>query len=235
MAREYRPLSGPKSFGDRLLEAGLITRTQLDVALEQQDKTTGRRQRLGRLLVDLGFLSAGDLSRMLSVHFGLPAARPSLLDADARAVHCLPAGVARRYRAVPCRIVDGVLLVAVADALAPAAVDELQVLSGLPTVLYLASEVDVEAALLKHYGPQSRYMSRLLELLDHLGQLADRREQLARLVAAAERETRDLEHDDQVGRTIEQLRHDADAVIGALTVISTDAHDPSATPLQIAT
>ena len=234
MGRDYRSLSRPKSFGDRLLEAGLITRTQLDAALDQQETSTERRQRLGRILVELGFLTEADLIQMLSVHLGLPVARFPLLEADARALQCIPAGVARRHRALPCRIVDGVLLVAVADALAPAVIQELQVLSGLPTLTYVASEVDVEAGLLKHYGPQSTYMSRLRNLVDTLNELADHREQLARLVAEAERETRDLEDDDRLRRALEQLCRDSDAVVRVLTVITTGPHESSPAPLRLA-
>jgi type IV pilus assembly protein PilB len=152
MVREYRSLSGPKSLGDRLLEAGLITRTQLDVALDHQRAASDGGQRLGRTLVQLGFLSDRDLIPLLSVHLGIPVAPFSIVEAEERAVTSVPAGVARRHRAVPWRVVSGCLLVAVADAPTSRAVEELQVVSGHPVLLYLVSEADIDGALLNHYG-----------------------------------------------------------------------------------
>ena len=67
MLARYRPLRGPKRLGDRLLEAGLITRTQLDAALDQQAGGRDPHCHLGRVLVDLGFLTDRDLLQMLGV------------------------------------------------------------------------------------------------------------------------------------------------------------------------
>ena len=173
-SREYRSLSGPKRLGDRLLEAGLITRTQLDGALDQQQAGVVPRQRLGRTLVGLGFLTDRDLTQMLSVHFAIPVAPFSIAEADERAIALVPARVARRRRALPCRIVGGSLLIAVADAAPPAMIDELQTVSGLPVLLYLASDVDLEAALPKHYGDADATLpSRLRELASTLENLVD--------------------------------------------------------------
>jgi hypothetical protein len=172
-SREYRSLSGPKRLGDRLLEAGLITRTQLDGALDQQAGVVPR-PRLGRTLVALGFLTDRDLTQMLSVHFAIPVAPFSIAEADERAIALVPARVARRCRALPCRIVGGSLLIAVADAAPPAMIDELRTVSGLPVLLYLASDVDLEAALPKHDGDAAATLpSRLRELAGKLEYLGD--------------------------------------------------------------
>jgi len=178
-SREYRSLSGPKRLGDRLLEAGLITRTQLDGALDQQQAGVDPRRRLGRTLVELGCLTDRDLTQMLSVHFAIPVAPFSIAEPDARAIALLPARVARRRRALPCRIVGGSLLIAVADAAPPAMVDELQAVSGLPVLLYLASDVDLEAALPKRYGDAvATLSSRLRELAGTLERRGDDDEHL---------------------------------------------------------
>jgi type IV pilus assembly protein PilB len=173
-SREYRSLRGPKRLGDRLLEAGLITRTQLDGALDQQQAGVAPRQRLGRTLVELGFLTDRDLTQMLSVHFAIPVAPFSIAEADERAIALVPARVARRRRALPLRIVGGSLLIAVADAAPPAMVDELQTVSGLPVLLYLASDVDLEGAWPKRYDDAVVTLpSRLRELAGKLEHLVD--------------------------------------------------------------
>jgi Type II secretion system (T2SS), protein E, N-terminal domain len=216
MAGDYRPLSGPRPLGDRLLEAGLITRTQLDVALEHQQAGIEGRRRLGQTLVQLGFLTGRELIQTLSVHLGIPIAPPSILEADERAGTTVPAGVARRHRAVPCLIVDGCLLVAVAGPVTADAVEELQAVSGLPVLLCLASEVDVDAALLKRYGPESIVAARLRELANGFLRLADGGERLARLLATAERERRELAEDRALCAELGRLRADLEALVRAV-------------------
>jgi hypothetical protein len=151
---EYRSLWGPKLFGDRLLEAGLITRTELDLALDHQ-RTGIDRQRLGRTLVELGILSDRDLIQMLGVHLAMPIAPFSIAEAEERAVRSVPAEVARRHRALPCRVFGGSLLVAVPDKVPSVVVEELEAVSGCPVLVYLSSEAEIDAALAKYYAHTS--------------------------------------------------------------------------------
>jgi PAS domain S-box-containing protein len=153
MARaDYDALSGPKRFGDRLLDAGLLTRTQLDLALDAQQARRGRRLRLGRTLVELGFLTERDLTQMLSIHLALPMAPFPITDPDARALGLLPSELALRHRALPCRLVKRALLVAVADTVPHAVSEELAGAARMPVLPYLAPEAELDAALREHYG-----------------------------------------------------------------------------------
>jgi len=169
--RDYHSLSGPKRLGDRLLEAGLVTRTQLDQALEQQG-TSSPRVRLGRVLTALGAVSERDLAQMLSVHFAIPLAPFPIADAEPRAVALLPAAVARRHRMLPCRVVAGALRVVVADPPPAALIETLRRASGLPVVVNLAPEPDVDAAVARHYadaGPTlAARLRELAEKVEHL-------------------------------------------------------------------
>jgi type II secretion system (T2SS) protein E len=221
---EYLSLRGPKRLGDRLLEAGLITRTQLDVALDRQQTALGPRHRLGRTLVELGFLTDPDLIQMLSVHFAIPVAPFSIADAEARAITLVPAKVACRHRAVPCRVVGGSLLLAVADAPPPAAVQEIETVSGIPVLLYLASEADIATALPKHYGDVGRpssLVARLHALARRFQRLADAHERLARSLTAPEHETSTLVDDDaRLRAELEQMRGDLEAALHSLADIA---------------
>jgi hypothetical protein len=49
--------------GDKLLEKGLITQVQLDAALAEQMKSPG--ERLGDILVRLGFITNGQIEKAL--------------------------------------------------------------------------------------------------------------------------------------------------------------------------
>ena len=224
-SREYLSLNGPNRLGDRLLEAGLITRTQLDVALEYQQRRVVGRQRLGRTLVELGFLTDHDLIQMLSVYFGIPVAPFTIADAEERAIMSVPAGLARRHRALPCRVVAGSLLLVVADGLPPTVVEEFQTVSGFSVLLYLGSEVEIEAALPKHYGRPSILPSRLRDLASHLRRLADGHERLALVLAASDQDAPTASEDARLRAEIEQMRGSIETLRKALADVSSELRD----------
>jgi Type II secretion system (T2SS), protein E, N-terminal domain len=141
----------PIRLGDRLIEAGLITRSELDSTLESLRENGLSKRRLGRTLVDLGFLSDRELTKILGVHFGIPVATFSVSDAEPAAIKELPAEFARRHRIIPCRLSADSLSVAAPGPLDAEVVNEIGRLTKHSVVIHLASERDVEAALAKFY------------------------------------------------------------------------------------
>jgi hypothetical protein len=179
-------LDRPDRLGDRLLQAGLITRTQLDTALLQQQARIDGGQRLGRTLVELGFLTERDLLQMLAVFRGMAVAPFAIADAEPRAIAAMPAYLARRHRAVPCRIVNGSLLVAAADALSREALADLEAVTGHPVLLYLGPEGEIDQALAHHYREPPIPPARLRDLGRRLLQLADDQERQGDAATRAE-------------------------------------------------
>jgi hypothetical protein len=58
-----------KVLGELMLEKGLITSSQLREALRTQRRS---QEKLGRILVELGYVSELDMFRAVSEQFGLP-------------------------------------------------------------------------------------------------------------------------------------------------------------------
>lgn len=98
--------------GDRLLESGLITRHQLDKALEKHVSTG---QKLGKTLVDLGYLHPDQLMKTLCEDAGIPYMPLGDAVPAPAALATIPETVARRFNSVPLRIENGRLLIAMAD------------------------------------------------------------------------------------------------------------------------
>ncbi len=98
--------------GDRLLESGLITRHQLDRGLEKHVSTG---QRLGKTLVDLGYLHPDQLMRTLCEDAGIPFMPLADASPAPAALAAIPETLARRYSAVPLRIENGRLVIAMSD------------------------------------------------------------------------------------------------------------------------
>jgi len=136
-----------------LLEQGLVTEDQLRIALLEQ----GNSQILvGRLLVQLGFVTEARLRDALSQEFGLPPVDLAHLIVDPAALALVPRELARRYRMFPVALkrADRKLIVAVADARNLLAVDQLRAcLKGeFEIELRLAGESEIERAVEHSYG-----------------------------------------------------------------------------------
>lgn len=98
--------------GDTLLNAGLVTRQQLDEALAVQNSTG---QKLGQALVSLGYLSDNALLQTLCADAGIPYLNESELQPQPDAVALIPAELARQHSVVPLKVESRHLLIAMAD------------------------------------------------------------------------------------------------------------------------
>ncbi|HJQ20319.1 MAG TPA: GspE/PulE family protein [Gemmatimonadaceae bacterium] len=98
--------------GDALLNAGLVTREQLDEALAQQN-TTG--EKLGQTLVSLGYLSETALLQTLCADAGIPFLADAEIKPDADAITLVPLELARQHTAVPLKLESRHLVLAMGD------------------------------------------------------------------------------------------------------------------------
>lgn len=109
--------------GDLLVQAGLINDEQLQQALQSQ-KISGAK--LGRAVVDLGFVSEVQLLTALSEQLRIPFIELKHFKLDAQLVQSLPEAMARRFRAIVLSREGGGLLVGMSDPLDLFALDELE-------------------------------------------------------------------------------------------------------------
>ncbi len=98
--------------GDLLVQEKLISTDQLQFALEQQ-KRSGRK--LGRVLVDNGFVSEDQISETIAKQLSIPYINLKYYNVNLEIVRRLPENQARRFRAVALEERNGVLLVGMAD------------------------------------------------------------------------------------------------------------------------
>ena len=133
-----------KQLGDILLENGLVSSTQLNTAYEEHQRS-GRS--LGRVLVEQGVLSEGQLVAALANQIGLRFVDLSDFSVDGSAVSRVPDSVCRRYTALPIGYEDGKLLVAMADPANVFAIDDIRSITGLDVKPAVATRADVIAAI----------------------------------------------------------------------------------------
>jgi MSHA biogenesis protein MshE len=108
--------------GDVLIQQKLISQEQLKFALEQQ-RRNGRR--LGRLLVENGFVTDDQICDGLARQFGIPYINLKFFNLQPDVAHKLPETYARRHRAIVLEERKGGFLVGVADPSDLFAYDEL--------------------------------------------------------------------------------------------------------------
>jgi type IV pilus assembly protein PilB len=137
-----------KQLGDILLEGGLVTRLQLDNALDEQ-RRVGRS--LGRVMVDLGLLSEGQLVAALAQQIGMQFVDLSDHPVDGSAVSRVPDTVCRRHTALPIGYDDGKLVVAMADPANVFAVDDIRSVTGMEVKAVVATKPDVLAAIDRYH------------------------------------------------------------------------------------
>jgi len=98
--------------GTLLAEAGLLGSVELDLALKH---ARAEDRRLGEVLVELGFVPAEEIVRLVAAQRGLPFVDVRMIPVDPAAARLLPIELARHNRALPVGFARGLPVVAVAD------------------------------------------------------------------------------------------------------------------------
>jgi MSHA biogenesis protein MshE len=108
--------------GDLLVQNGIITEAQLQQGLDRQ-RQTGLR--LGRVLVELGYVEENQFLNFLAQQMDVPFVDLKQFNFDANLIQRLPETHARRYRAIVLSENRGQLTVGMADPMDIFAYDEL--------------------------------------------------------------------------------------------------------------
>ena len=148
--------------GDLLVQNGIITAAQLDMALTQQ-RESGRK--LGQELIAQHLVTEEDLLNFLARQLHLERIDLSRQALDPQLVSQLPESLARRYRAIPLRDQGERYVVGMADPTDLPALDAISRAMGKPVKLALISETELLRVLPQLYGA----VSKSAELRDALG------------------------------------------------------------------
>ena len=150
-ARMSTPAPGLKwiPLGQLLVDGRIITQEQLQRALERK-AATGRR--LGEIVVELGFTTERAIAGALAEQYELEYVDLDTVELDRDAVALLPEELARRYEALPLRILeDGVPLLAVTDPTNLATADDLRFALGSSFRIAVAESGQIELAIARAY------------------------------------------------------------------------------------
>ncbi len=146
-----------KRIGELLVEAGVLSQSQLEQALFAQRKD-GRK--LGQLLIELGLVSEVQLTQTLSRQLSVPWVSLYHVDFSRSLLNLVPREVAERYAVVPILVrrikkQGDTLYIAMDDPTNEAAIEDVARSASLPVKPMIACPSDIRAAIRVYYLGES--------------------------------------------------------------------------------
>jgi len=139
-----------KKYIVELLESrGLITKEQGEEALRAQARSD---ERVGNILIRLGYVTRENFLRTLSSEFGMMSVTLAGRQISPDILSLVPSHLARRHRIIPIEKDKAKLTIALSDPLDLPALDSLRLLLKCDINTVLADEEEISRALESHYG-----------------------------------------------------------------------------------
>jgi type IV pilus assembly protein PilB len=161
------PAASSERLGDLLVREGLITREQLDKALQEQ-RQSGTR--VGYNLVKLGFIQETELTKMLARQYKMPAVDLSKFEVDPRIAKLIPADVAIKNLVLPLKRDGRTLTVAMADPTNLGVLDDLKFITRYDIFPVIGGEFTLKSAIEKLYeSVVDTQVADLMSVIDDMG------------------------------------------------------------------
>jgi type IV pilus assembly protein PilB len=138
-----------KYLGEVLLESKKITKEQLEECIKE---SLERKVRIGEILVEKKYVTEEDLLKALSVSLGVERCNlAEIPEVNQTVLDLIPEKIARKYSAVPIKVKDDALTIAMVDPANVIFKDDIQKMVGKKLSVCLASEKDVQEFIEKYY------------------------------------------------------------------------------------
>ena len=179
--------AGGERIGDLLVKEGLITREQLQKALDEQRQ---QGTRVGYNLVKLGFVQENELTRSLARQYKMPAVDLSKFEVDPKIVKLVPADLATKHLVLPLKRDGRTLTVAMADPGNLGVIEDLKFITRYDIFPVIAGEFTLKNVIEKHYESSDMQMSALLTEIegmesDDLEVVTEEKEEMSAAALAA--------------------------------------------------
>jgi type IV pilus assembly protein PilB len=146
--------------GDLLVREGLITREQLQQALQEQ---RGSGMRLGYTLVKLGLIQEVEITKMLARQYRVPAVDLSRFEVDPKIVKLIPPDVAVKHHVLPLKREGRTLTVAMAEPTNVGILDDLKFITRYDIFPVIAGEYTLRNAIERYYEQTDAQLATLLK------------------------------------------------------------------------
>jgi type II secretory ATPase GspE/PulE/Tfp pilus assembly ATPase PilB-like protein len=140
--------------GEVLLRSGAVTQQQLDDALRQQN--SGNKERLGRVLVALGYATDETMRQALSTQLNIPFVDLERMRIDPVLGRLINQAYARRHNLLPVSVVGRSLTVCMDDPTDQQVVTELARLTGYSISIVTSSHDAIKAGFIRLYNESAQ-------------------------------------------------------------------------------
>jgi type IV pilus assembly protein PilB len=186
------PVASSERLGDLLVREGLITREQVDKALQEQ-RQSGTR--IGYNLVKLGFIQETELTKMLARQYKMPAVDLSRFEVDPRIAKLIPADLALKHLVLPLKRDGRTLTVAIADPTNLGVLDDLKFITRYDIFPVIGGEFTLKSTIDKLYESSAdSQVADLMSVIDDMTEdgdvevVEDREEDVSAAALAAQME-----------------------------------------------
>jgi type IV pilus assembly protein PilB len=138
-----------KQLGELLIERGIITRTQLDKALQVQREKGGL---VGQILVILGFTKEDEIAQALTVQYGFPYLPLQNYELTPEVVKAIPENVCRQYCLIAVDKIGDTLTVSMSNPLNIKAIEDIEMLTNCNVQVFVSTMTDINNAIDKFYN-----------------------------------------------------------------------------------
>jgi type IV pilus assembly protein PilB len=154
------PAATAVRIGDLLIREGLITKEQLDKALQEQ-KQNGTR--VGYNLVKLGFVQETELTKMLARQYKMPAVDLAKFEVDPRIAKLIPGEMALKNLVLPLKRDGRTLTVAMADPTNMGVLEDLKFITRYDIFPVIAGEFTIRNVLEKLFESSEAQLGQILK------------------------------------------------------------------------
>jgi type IV pilus assembly protein PilB len=165
------PLAVPERLGELLVREKLVSREQLDKALQEQ-KQSGTR--VGYNLVKLGFIQETELTKILARQYKMPAVDLTRFEVDPRIAKLVPAELAMKHLVLPLKRDGRTLTVAIADPSNLGVLEDLKFITRYDIFPVIGGEFSIKTAVDKIYeAALDNQVSDLMSVIDDMAAEGD--------------------------------------------------------------
>jgi len=137
-----------KQLGELLIDRGIISRNQLEEALNFQREKGGL---IGEIMVQLGFVKEDDIAQALTAQYGFPYLPLGNYEVNPEIIHTIPQRVAQQYLVLPIDKIGNNLTLAMSNPLNVQAIEDVELLTGCNVQAFVSTSSDIKKAIEKYY------------------------------------------------------------------------------------
>lgn len=138
--------------GELLVRGGIVTREQLNEALEKE-KSNGSH--IVQELVRLGFTTEDQLTQFLAKQFGIEKVELADANISDPVFNLVPSDLVQKHQIIPLKLVGSTLTVAMTDPTNLIAINEVKFITGYGVKVALASASEIKKLVEKRFGSVS--------------------------------------------------------------------------------